>query len=51
MQFLLVMAATPFAVWAADRFLFNGDLASSIVAVINEERRRRLRTKRGAARS
>ncbi len=51
METLLVIVATPLAVWAVDRFLFNGDFAAAIVATINEERRRRLRARRGPARS
>ncbi len=51
MQYLLVMMAAPLAVWAVDRFLFDGDFANAIVATVNEERRRRIRARRGAARS
>jgi hypothetical protein len=51
METLLVIITTPLVVWAADRFLFNGDLAAAMVATINEERRRRVRTKRRPARS
>ncbi len=51
MQILLVIIATPLAAWAADRFLFNGDLSAAIVATVNEERHRRARARRRPARS
>jgi hypothetical protein len=50
MHLILVILVTPVAIWAADRFLLNGDLSTALVATVNEERRRRARARRRPAR-